>query len=556
MSISQRKILPIFLFVLGLHTISFLHGQGGCDPLTLQTPNNSLTYRGAPSAAGTYSLQAKVAADSSDRNFDLEIRNLRRSDDQQQVDAGLFRLGSTELVLGAGSEQLVVSLESQASGGSYSGELALIDQFGACPDQEIAFSIEILDPGSVRLEFMADDPSTNLIVPSWGNGWWPEQFNRAGIPFFIHNDGNVPVMLDSVNLLAMGKQSGQVLAVTNTYPGQVIGPGQKMPMQLLIDDPSLADSYVGDLSVSVSGLSQPITDSVTTNIKEGTFKALIWLILGFFAAYLFYLRDRFSGRLEVIGQLKNIRMLFAEVETSDAKNGLLAASRKIERDVQFKDSEEVKADVQLLREKAMGIIEAEETANGFHDQFPDKKGDIGPIFKTCYQLYLRGDMEGAAAKLQELKDMWNEAIDAKSTSRPRGGVRAAPQGGITNERGIDDGDEAGPAPAAPQKEVSQPWYQRLERYIIAFRRWWEWFINWWLVPITQLVAFLLVVYTGLNTVYVEDLTFGVNGMLDYIKLFLYAMVTNVFSEEVFVKRARSIVTEQTGEAGAPAPPAM
>ena len=445
-------------------------------------------------------------------------------------------------------------MESQVESGAFMGELVLT---GDCPTQELPFSIQIIDPAAVRLEFIGDDPSTNLIVQSWGNGWWPEQYNRSGFPFFVHNDGKVPIQLDGISLTAMGMQSGHVLAVANDSASITVGPGQRMPVQLQIDEVDLADSYIGDLSVSVNGSSQPVTTSVTTNIKEGTFKALIWLILGFFSAYLFYLRDRFSGRLEIVGQLKNVRMLIAEVGHPDAKNGLMAESRKIERDLQFKDEETVKASAQQLREKALGIVEAEELADRYVGQLSkseeDKKihKELHDRFEEIFRLYLSGDMDGAKAKQQEMSTFWNETLAKKSRSGGR--TRSAPSapGAIVNERdaktGEEETEEAAPPPLL-KKPASPPWYQRLEKYIIGFRRWWQWFINWWLVPITQFVAFLLVVYTGLNAVYMGDLTFGVNGLVDYIKLFLYAMVTNVFSEEVFVKRARTLVTEQSAEA--------
>ena len=304
-----------------------------------------------------------------------------------------------------------------------------------------------------------------------------------------------------------------------------------------------ADQYQGELRVYFKDYPEPLSLPLTVSARAGSFWVIVTLLLGILLGRLIKDLNKAQGQIALMRRLVSLR---AEVELlSDklAQKQLWDDLSRLETDINGVFSDEAKLEVENkfppLEKKIQQARELEALFERMGEQFKtaeasaEEKQQASQQFRLVRDMVLDGKETEAMEGLKKLDDMISAQAEK---SKGFFDELAAPAAEamkrqfakmVQSLQGEGPGQQEGKEPGMMEKFFFQA-MQLLSGVKISARVRYG-FIR----PLVTLATFIVLLLLGLNEIYIQaGDTFGSEGLLDYLKVFLWGVVSDVFSRSL------------------------
>ena len=357
----------------------------------------------------------------------------------------------------------------------------------------------------------------------------------------LDNQASQPANVRESTAVMLGGRTGAVV----TAPDVVVGPVSTLPAEKVTSVPvtiqrSLlsADRYQGKLRFLVDGLDEPVTINTTIDVRNGPLGALIAVLLGIIVG-------RMARNMETPVAQKWVKLLprYYELQADIDRLEDLETRKQLAKDLKTaknsidsrKDTEDVaSALLDALAAKIAYLLELQQIEVDLK-QLPESiQAQGAKLAKQARRYYLGNEIDKAQVEVGKLQRLME---DARSDSLMGMGDAIADVW-----RRITD---ALAAVTLVALKSSQAALEKASRFQASAKRRTLAFLSglflmnaetdyWFIRPILSIVLLIVLGLLGLQTLYVNaGATFGVNGLYDYLGLFLWGITADVAQRTLF-----------------------
>ncbi|MCB0572568.1 MAG: hypothetical protein KDC66_22525 [Phaeodactylibacter sp.] len=466
------------------------------------------------------------------------------------IAADNIALSAHTLSIGAGkSSSLVYSIQGASQPGLFTGTLELSQQGGGCR-WEVPVSIELSREGQVRI--VEDGPALSLktVAPSFLNFLLPASIRQEGINFRVENEGPTTVNMDSFSLVLIGENTKDALTESFVSWENADKNLHASELEMLrfrfrqdMERKLKADQYEGELRVYFKDYPEPLSMPLTLSARAGSFWVIVTLLLGIFLGRLIKDLNKAQGQIVLIRRLLPLRAQAEQLSDKLARKQLWDELDKLEADINGVFSDEARETVAQkfppLEKKIAQARELEALFERMEEQFKTGNANAEAKQKASQQFRLVRDMimEGKEAEAMSGLHTLDEMISAETgSSKGFFDELAAPAAEVV-KRQLEKLMESLQSGETPQAEGREPGklekaflrvMQALSGVKVTAR------VRYSLIrPLATLVTFIVLLLLGLNEIYIQaGDTFGADGLLDYLKVFLWGVVSDIFSRSL------------------------
>lgn len=527
-------------------------------------------------------------ADNSGYSYDLELYSpsggsftfkalaLRDKDigekiDESQIDISMY--GSS--IEPGTSEEVEIKIAALTTPGNYEGKFYIyqIDPQDTSDSKtpictwEVPIAVRLFEQAKVAIK-NTGAITVNTVPKSWLNFILPTSIKGEGFTVNVKNEGMTTVEIEDYSLFLQGSQNSNSLgdeqlyldtaeSVTKILPGRT----EKLAFEFNKKSKVEIDTYSGDVNLHLKGRGETISTPVSINRRMGVAWALFALFLGIFVGRMIkdVNKEESQEQIRLIEQFIPMRAQVANIEDKVAKSKLLVQLRDLESQInQVGNNADAKAKVEtqlpVLSKRVNQIVEweglwfrvEENMKNANVKSSSAIAGNMLEEINQVRDLILAGKDEEVKVGLGKVQSLMG-AIQAKTTKSrslspiEEGGEAIAPpkeSPGILLSieelnMSIDDKIKETGSAAAPSKPT---FWQKVEDFFFKAMNFLTGFrvnarVRYALFrPLAMLVAFTVLLLMGFQEIYVNGAAdFGVAGIYDYLKLFLWGVVSDVFS---------------------------
>ncbi|MEZ4771924.1 MAG: hypothetical protein R3D00_02000 [Bacteroidia bacterium] len=444
-------------------------------------------------------------------------------------------------------EEILIALSQLAKSGVYKGAIIIDAQDSDC-QWTIPVTVDIKDPNQVAI--VEEDATLNLKMasPSWLNGILPPKINNRTISFRIENTGQSSMEMERFSLTLKGKETGESLSEDDfewTNEDKIIPAGGIGVAQFEVkkDKKLRPDEYTGRVRLHYKDYPDTSTVSMTVYSRIGVFGAVIALILGIIVGRLMKSVDQAGPQLELMDKYIPLRTKADRFSDEISRKHVLGELDGIEAEInKVKDEDGKNAVLELLaptEKKVTQIQQLERLHERIGEQIKNKKissslsGDLSSSLQLVRDNILDGKDEEVQTGLARIQGL--VASDTESSkSRSVGGVDIPGADEMIKVEIDKIGVKVDTTGTTTTSDKT--FWQKLEsvwlRFISFFtgvnasaRVRYAYFR-----PLVTLATFIVVLLLGFQQIYIDGGdTFGSEGLYDYLKLFLWGVISDVFS---------------------------
>lgn len=392
------------------------------------------------------------------------------------------------------------------------------------------------------------------VSGSFLNRLVPKSIRQDTINVRVQNEGSTVATVNGFGLALKGKSTQR--AITGDHANWIDGeasagnvtvaPGAIHTLSYKLDLPrSLgADQFDGLLRVYLKDTDQSLDVPVTLFTRIGVFGAVLALVLGTLVGRVMKDMDQAEDQMILMGAYVPLRRRIDTLTNQGAKHALLREMQAVEAEINKVTDEQgrklVAADIESITQKVVQLEEMDslfEQTNRRADDFDSEQWErIKNKFDDLYALTVHGDSDQIRKGMEELKE------EMKPAGRTRGGIFADEEKSPETEMDaelLQKFDQAletiyMPSPAMPAAELTL--WDKFEKWLLGIVSFFAGIkvtakIRYALFrPLLALITFAVLILLGFQEIYVNGGdTFGVNGLYDYLKLFLWGVLSDVFS---------------------------
>ncbi len=531
---------------IGLLLLVSVEAQGQCDASILKTADNSPTRFSVLIEDGAASLNDFIRLTSTTGGtFVAKVGALRDESTGKTIPADRISLLQTSFSIAPGdTEALGIEISGIDHAGLFTGQLFISHQEDSC-HLIIPLELAVAKAGQVSVLEPDRNLEVKFVSPSWLNGLIPRKIRQQGLNFRVENTGDLPVEIEGFTLSLKGNETQQVLSEKdftwaeeeNTIAPQKI---QTIELPLASEVKLEADQYNGFLRLYFKGALKPMTLPVTLYTRIGVTGAILALLLGIMVGRMMKDVNNAQDQMEVMERFIPLRARVEQISDQSTKAVIKAEMDEIEAKInKVKDA--------ASREEVEQILNAQERKIGQLEQFfallastmaRVKQEEIDPAtfnkevlpkFGILRTAILEGKEEESKKALEDLKVAIDELYSgSRDVFNNRGGVEIDPEMTKILETLEGKGREITTAPLTTGQKIEK-WALRILNFIAGVKVTAR--VRFGLFrPLVSLATFLVIVLLGFQEIYVNGGdTFGVEGIYDYLKLFLWGVVSDVFS---------------------------
>ncbi|MEM9987740.1 MAG: hypothetical protein AAF804_21835, partial [Bacteroidota bacterium] len=332
----------------------------------------------------------------------------------------------------------------------------------------------------------------------------------------------------------------------------VLNPGeiQTVSFRFRHDDKLVADSYTGQLRLHFDGYQGHVSVPVNLYARIGVLGALITLLLGIAVGRMMKDVNNAQPQLELFDQLVPIQNSIDDLKHDEVSIIQLRGElKKLEKEINQVDSEAQAAEVGpkllALEQKADQITRMEQLYVRVKEQFAAAGPSIAKThhtsvlkeFNTVRDEILAGaSMEAIDGSFEKLQVAVKEAT-ASASSGTRSILGDDSDRSLTSEmqktrKGLEEFSVSTQAVELSSWEKFQNQVLRFLHFISGIKV--SARVRYGLFrPIIGLTTFIVLVLLGFQEIYIDGgATFGAEGVYDYLKLFLWGIISDVFSRSL------------------------
>ena len=472
-------------------------------------------------------------------------------------------------------QELVVSVSGVTKIGNYEGRFFIYQQSSLDTAMkqyckwEIPVAVRLYEADKVKLQTGDKPVSVNTVPKSWLNFILPTKTKGKGFSVNVKNEGNTPVEIEDYSIYLQGGENSNFISEKELYLDSAasvtqILPGRTEKLTFAFNKKAKLepDAYTGEVNLHIADRNESVQTSVTVNRKMGVGGAIIALLLGILVGRMMkdVNKEEAQDQMKLLEEFIPLRAQVAEIDDKVAKKKLLRELKSLEQKIDKVNSPETKAEVEPLlpkmSQKVQQIVEwealwlrvEEKMQNLDLDEEDTRPEEVVANINEARDLILAGKQEGIKESLGNVQSLMKSfqpvgGPKSRSITDGSGGTKEIkpPKENTGILQSIEDLNQALAEESKKGKEEdsssdSGGFWQKLEDILFKVMNFLTGFqvnarVRFALFrPIAMLVAFTVLVLLGFQEIYVNgDATFGTDGIYDYLKLFLWGVVSDVFS---------------------------
>ncbi|MEM7370325.1 MAG: hypothetical protein AAF587_17080 [Bacteroidota bacterium] len=464
----------------------------------------------------------------------------------------------------------------------------------------IDVNLNVFEEGGIVMTTGEEAFSVNTVPSNWFNFILPTDSKSEAFNLNVQNTGVTPINVKDFSIRLRGKKSTQFLEKNSLIlvdSNKVIPPGGESDVTFAINDDQdiEEDEYSGQIFLTFPERgNEKISAQMTLNRKMGVLGAIFTLLLGVLVGRMMkdVEKPESQEQIKLLDQLVPLRAQVADLEDKVSKKDLLSDLKKIEKNINKIKDPEIKKQVNLqlpeLTGKVQQIVKIESLVNRVKEKVDNSGiGKEDPIVGALYDqvnevrdLVLRGEKEPKVieSSLGKVKFLMKQLNQGTMSSRSALGEAGETGTGTDTGVGTDTQPISGPKQDgaisqniddlientgktigvdADDDPVELTFWTKVEDVIFKIMGFLTGFqanarVRYAVFrPIAMLVAFTVIILLGFQEIYVKgnNPTFGSEGIYDYLKLFLWGLVSDVFSRSVFNTQAKTFTPQAFKQEG-------
>ena len=550
----MKKSLLSFIFIISFITITLIFTSSGIlamefSTLMVDEGDTPLVIKGTlDNETTSFSGNVRLTAMGGEINeLQLLPSDLSNTDDSRVViDRSEIRIPALTSLSDGQPRDVRVTVNNVTRPGKYEGNLNFILSGQAeIQPLEIPLQLDIdaepnVIPVSNNLNLQVVRCSNSI---SCGLATWllPDSVTQNQWIVQLDNQTLTPVKLTDVTVVIQGEKTGDFVntsEISLTVPNQLLEAQKVEPIDLIIKRNKLSpDRYQGTLSFKLENADKPVKINTTIAVRDAPIWALIVILAGILVGRL--AQDMESPKAQKQVQLYpryvQLHGNVASINNQDAFNYLEPQFQTLKQKIDKGEETEaiLKQELNKLDVSVSFLTQLEQLENQLNDSGLDAlEAKVNPQIVEARNLLIAGNLEQAQQLSQEVEERLTEAQEKDGS-----------MGKIT-------------------KDIIQPLlvgfresrnkliedFQFLPKPKLPGGRRWNWLakflaalsgiqalnaeVRYWLIrPLLWLVLLIILVLLGLQTLYVNaGATFGVNGLYDYLGLFLWGLSADIANQ--------------------------
>lgn len=517
-------------------------------------PSPSIEIRRLLSEGETFSSYLLA---SSDKDVQLEARLRPLIDTVQStfLQSDLLSISPATLVIDAGQEaELAFTVDNSADiePGTYTGELELKEANGSS-SWIVPIKVILRRPADARIYPDDENPTIQYAGPSFLNFLLPRNIRQESLHIRIDNESEENLTVSGISLALKGQGSGaaitrEFLSQKDRYPQLNIAHRSLETLSLPFARKAFrhlpADEYTGEIRIFFEHSPGPLVANVTINKRMGAAGAILLLLLGIVVGRLIKGLDKAKGQMELMERFVPLRVKVDNLTEKLAQKQLWEELEQLEVKINTVQDDESKATVEALfpplEQKIRQLHELEALHERLAEQFKEEKPDTDTKNQASQQLraardaILDGKEEEAQAAIQKLDALMEGLKKAKSKGILDEVAIPAAQ---AVKRQIGKLFESMQAEKGAETKSREPsgWERFFFRamQVLSGMKMSARFRYGFVRPLVALATFIVLLLLGFHEIYINGGdTFGSAGIMDYMKLFLWGVVSDVFSRSL------------------------
>lgn len=556
---NRPKLLQsISLMLLMFCTATFSFAQ--CIPVEISPSSEEVVISGLWASDGESDPDGFVGyirlKSNKDTTYSLSVTSLTDEETTASIPAANVQLSTTEIRLEAGkTSEIKIEVTGVRSAGYYVGMLQIVQKGEATSCfRELPFIVDIKVPGQISILDTDQSLIIKTVEKSWMMGLLPRNIRQEGLFVRVENHGPASVSFDGFSLSLKGLNTqhpvGKVDVVWEN-PDEVIPPGGIATMRFIFTDSARnvlqPDEYSGSLRLHAKNFPSTLSVGVTMFSRTGVLGALFALLLGIFVGRMLKSVNNNQEQIELMKKFVPLRDSIREVMEESTRNTLLAEADLIEKQINkvkgADQAPEVEAMIEPLTWKVTQIKTLDKTYTELATRFKDKKvssAKQAPVLEELNKTtnaILAGDQAAAAEGYKGIRSTAETALAGQKSRGGLGDATAIDPALEQEMRGLDSLLKQGDIKMSlPSGSVEKTFLQKFE----------DWFFRVFSMiggmgasarvryglfrPLVGLITFLVVLMIGFQEIYLNGGdTFGAAGLYDHLKLFVWGVVSDIFS---------------------------
>lgn len=531
------RFLGSIALILVMHFPNLVRSQ--CDPtlVRLEPAQESLSRSLLLNADGESPILYLTLFSEKGGKFHLKAGGFERVGDEAYVSGSQLKLPAAAMGLAAGDlKEIAIPVEWKTSG-IYRGNLLLHAKEDSCTTV-IPLELRLMTEGQLALVEPNSQLEVRYVSPSWLNGLVPPRIRQNAISLRVENKGGTDVALERISFSLQGQETNTNLDETHLAKGElpiIIPPFSYQTLNFPFSSQQIPpDEYRGNLRLHVDGEQSHITMPITLYGRSGVWGAIFVLLLGILVGRMMKDVDKAKDQMKAMDVFIPLQGRVAQLTDPKTRSILERELSGLNKAINLAKSEEewqaIQEQMEAMETKLGQIDAVAEVWAEMEPELPTGSGAEKAAYKQvsrANQAILNGDEARFQASLAEL----TKQLKISNGSRD---ATAEPMPSFDDElaqlrREVKLGKPAPQPPAEPT--LGQRFNQLLfflsgikvnarVRYAL-FR------------PLASLATFLIILLLGFQEIYLNaGDTFGVDGFYDFLKLFLWGIVSDVFTRSL------------------------
>ncbi len=537
-----------FLLMLLISILGTIPLSSQCtDQLSLEAGKDTLRFAGIWKEAQTDFEDFLLLTSPTGGAFELQMNRLQDPNTLNSLSSQEIVLSTSAVTIEKGkSTEIAISIKSIPQPGVYQGALTIYGEEGCRWDVPII--VDMKREGQVKVLELDKNLVVKVVSPSWMNGLVPRKIRHAGFNFRVENIGNSPVLMKNYSLSLKGKATEQVITTEdvvwkNTDKLIPAGGLEVISFKLSPQEHLVADQYEGQLRLYFADYLQPVSVSVTMSTRIGVFWAFIILLVGVVVGQVMKDVNKSQDQIDLMKQYVPIRAKVGRLQHKATRDRLTNDLQLLEAEINKVGAAEARLAVEeklkQVETKVGHMIKLEKLVEQLkEEQQSDPNRDLSDIveeIENARGLIHEGEEEEIQQSFEQIRMLLAGEDDDSKGDIGEDDYQEKSLGPRTTDPTETDevGQEITDADTPPKKDTfwqkSEKWFFRIFSLISKIKVTAR--VRYGLFrPLVSLATFAVIVLIGFQEIYIKGGdTFGMEGVYDYLKLFLWGVVSDVFS---------------------------
>ena len=493
------------------------------------------------------------------KNLKLLSSDLKNNDGSEKIDSSNITIPDGISLSDGQPYDIRVSVNNITHPGQYKGNLEFIS-LGDTNIEPLKVSLKLDIDAKPNVVPVNDNLNFQVVrcshFISCGLATWllPDSVTQDEWIVQLDNETLIPVTITDATVVMQGEKTGNPV---NIYQASLKGVSNKKleaqkvePIELRINRNQLSpDLYKGALRFKVENADEPVKVNTTIAVRDAPIWAVFVIVFGILVGRLSQDMESPKAQKQVnlmprYYELDNLAKKKTNIKNEEALDFLHQKFKTIKNKInQGEETEEV---IKQQLNQLEGSISFLDNIEALENQLTGKKGkELKPKIENARISLIAGDVEEAQKLSDEIEEEIRKAQEDGSMGIGEDIIQPLLDSFRESKNKLVEAFQAIPKPKLPGGDR----WNWLAKFLAALSgiQTLNAEVRYWLIlPFLWLVLLIILVLLGLQTLYVNaGATFGVNGLYDYLGLFLWGLSADIANQHL--SKLQSSNNKEEGE---------